>query len=124
LLPEPSDGDATTEAPVSDALADEPFEVVSAEADDADFGDIDAMAPDGAGEPDPLEEMLAADLDIPEIVLDADAPISRVDPDADTESSIHALMARLEQAAARAKVPDDAPETEAVADEAPAVATG
>ncbi len=136
--PEPSDKDATSEAPVSDALADEPFEVVSAEADDAatlmeaavfdapdaDFGDIDAMALDDSGEPDPLEEMLAADLDIPEIILDDDAPVSRIDADEDTESSIQALMARLEQAAARANVPDDAPETEAVADEVPAVAAG
>ncbi len=136
LMPEPGDADATSEAPVSDALADEPFEVVSAEAEDvatlmeaavfdapdADFGDIETMALDGAGEPDPLEEMLAADLDIPEIVLDDDAPVSRIDADEDTESSIQALMARLEQAAARANVPDD--ETEAVADEAPAVAAG
>lgn len=144
LMPEPSDApelrdaDATTVAPVSDALSDAPFEVVSGEADDAatlieaavfdapdaDFGDIETMALDDAGEPDPLEEMLAADLDIPEIVLDDDAPISRVDPNADTESSIHALMARLEQAAARAKVTDDEPETETVTGEAPAVAAG
>ncbi len=58
-----------------------------------------------------------------EISFEDDEPISRIDPDEDTESSIRAMMARLEQAAARAKShTEESPEPEA--DEAPAVAVG
>ncbi len=96
-----------------------------AERDTGDIGltDIDTASIDQRDEIDPILELLSADLDIPEISLEDAEPISRIDPDEDTESSIRAMMARLEQAASRAKArAEDAPETAAEIDEAPAVA--
>ncbi len=130
-LPDPADDPAATMAAVSEGS----FEVISGAADDAeklldtaafdavetDLSETDITVLDDAGEPDPIQEMLAADLDIPEIAFDDDEPISRIDAGEDTESSIRAMMARLEEAAARAKArADDVAETET--DEAPAVA--
>lgn len=90
---------------------------------DVDLIDIDTTLLDASDTVDPIQERLAADLDIPEIAFEDDEPISRIDPDEDTESSIRAMMSRLEQAAARANAhTKDSPEPEA--DEAPAVAVG
>ena len=129
----PADDPAATMAAVSEGS----FEVISGAADDAaklldtaafdavetDSSETDITVLDDAGEPDPIQEMLAADLDIPEIDFDDDEPISRIDAGEDTESSIRAMMVRLEEAAARAKArADDVAETETETDEAPAVA--
>jgi hypothetical protein len=92
---------------------------------DIEMSDLDTTALDGPDDIDPIQELLSADLDIPEIVLDDDEPISRIDPDEDTESSIRAMMARLEEAATRARArTEDLPEAEAEPDEAPAMAVG
>ena len=90
---------------------------------DIDMIDIDTARLDASDTFDPIQERLSADLDIPEISLEDDEPISRIDPDEDTESSIRAMMARLEKAAARAQVhTEQSPEAEEI--EAPAVAVG
>ena len=88
-----------------------------------DMTDIDTARLDASDTFDSNQELLAADLDIPEISREDDEPISRIDPDEDTESSIRAMMARLEKAAARARAhSEESPEVEAI--EAPAVAVG
>ena len=126
---------------------DEPFEVIefddpepvanptTAESDvdgidmpEIDMADIDVMDFDKAhlGTADvfdPVQERLSADLDIPEIALEEDEPISRIDPDEDTESSIRAMMSRLEKAAERARAhSEELPDAEV--DELPAIAVG
>ncbi len=121
---------------------DEPFDVTEFDDDEAaaalmsintdadgidmpeiDMTDIETIPLEASDAFDPVQERLSADLDIPEISFEDDEPISRIDPDEDTESSIRAMMARLEQAAARAKAhTEESPEPEA--DEAPAVAVG
>lgn len=80
---------------------------------------------DEADELDPIMEAMAADLDIPEIVLDEDEPISGAEPGDDTEASIRAMMARLEEAAAKAKLQSTTEkEADAKTEEAPAAAAG
>ena len=88
-----------------------------------DMTDVEATGLDALDAFDPNRELLAADLDIPEIAREDDELISRIDSDEDTESSIRAMMARLEKAAARARAHSEE-STEAEAIEAPAVAVG
>ena len=133
LLDTPIVPDAVSDPENETTMASEPLDIVSGDTDDADAifetmeidaaeieaaeteavtidaTEIEALALEAAAEPDPIaeldpvEELLAADLDIPEIVIEDDEPISRIDPDEDTESSIRAMMARLEDAAVRAR---------------------
>jgi hypothetical protein len=115
LAAEPLDGDPAALA----ALLDTPISPDIEPIDSHDYGRFDEL--------DPIQDMMAADLDIPDITLDDDEPISRIDPDEDTESSIRAMMARLEDAAARAKIgTEDATDSDADAeiDAPPAVAVG
>jgi hypothetical protein len=149
LLEEAASFDVEEELSVEDI--DEPFEVIGHEDDetpaesvaaeldvdgidmpDIDMNDLEVVeleteAFDVSDTFDPVREQLAADLDIPEIKLEDEEPISRLDPDEDTETSIRAMMARLEQAAARAKANTDAAaeaDPETVSDDAPAFAVG
>ncbi len=140
LLDTPLTFDVDEDVTVQDI--DEPFAVTEFDDDEAaavmktvesdvdgidmpeiDMTDMDTARLDASDTFDSNQELLAADLDIPEISREDDEPISRIDPDEDTESSIRAMMARLEKAAARARAhSEESPEAEAI--EAPAVAVG
>ena len=119
---------STTAEPDADGIDMPEIHMADIETAEIDIAEIDSTGFDTtlsetSDSFDPVQERLSADLDIPEISLEDDEPISRIDPDEDTESSIRAMMARLEQAAARAKAySEEQPEAEV--DEVPAVAVG